>query len=260
MSMNLKDFDSGADTFAYVNKCFTDHETRNNANHNEEEPPAETATESTPLMHRFPVNEPVRSPLTTVIVSLLLIILIAGVIIGIYLLVLQNDSENVLPPVELPLQLVSRTQWDPSYQPQLMEKAYPYRLRAVTIVQTGTEQCQSTETCSKLLQDMIKSNTTANGDLPYNFMISSNGQTYEALGWRNVSPNSRTSSGLLLAFIGNFTEAPPSRLQLEEAKHFFATSVSQQYLHPSYRVTGDNTTNTPAKLAKSLTAFPQWRP
>lgn len=89
--MNLKEFDSVSDRFAYVNKCFTDHETRNNANHNEEEP-AETPTESTPLMHRFPVNEPVRSPLTTVIVSLLLIILIAGVIIGIYLLVLQNDS------------------------------------------------------------------------------------------------------------------------------------------------------------------------
>lgn len=62
--------------------------------------------------------------------------------------------ENVLPPVELPLQLVSRSQWDSSDLSQAAQKSFPYRQRQVTVVQTGTEPCQSTETCTKLLQEM----------------------------------------------------------------------------------------------------------
>lgn len=76
-----------------LDKCFTDHETRHNTNHTEEEPPTPvTSEENTPLLHRFPHAGSERNPVTTVIVSLLLVILIGGVIIGIYLLILQNDS------------------------------------------------------------------------------------------------------------------------------------------------------------------------
>ncbi|XP_021192514.3 peptidoglycan-recognition protein SB2 isoform X1 [Helicoverpa armigera] len=235
------------------------HETRHNINHDTEEN-VERPAENTPLLHRFPQTIPERSTRTTVIVSLLLIILISGVIIGIYLLVLQNDSENVLPPVEMPLQLVSRSQWDPSNSSQSALRSFPYRLRAVTVVHTDTKQCSSTETCTNLLQDMQNNATEANSTLRYNFLISSNGQTYEGLGWLKCLPETQrnTPSGLLLAFIGNFTEIPPSRSQLQEAKNFFATSVSQQYLHPTYRIYGKNTNETPAPLIKSLKTFPQW--
>lgn len=89
MSMDLKDFDS--ERVANVNKSFTEHESRHNTNHTEEENVG-ISSENTPLLHRFPQQELQRNPLTTIIVSLLLMILIAGVIIGIYLLVLQNDS------------------------------------------------------------------------------------------------------------------------------------------------------------------------
>lgn len=235
-----------------------DHETRHNINHDTEEN-VERPAENTPLLRRFPQTIPERSTRTTVIVSLLLIILISGVIIGIYLLVLQNDSENVLPPVEMPLQLVSRSQWDPNSSQSAL-RSFPYRLRAVTVVHTDTKQCSSTETCTNLLQDMQNNATEANSTLRYNFLISSNGQTYEGLGWLKCLPETQrnTPSGLLLAFIGNFTEIPPTRSQLQEAKNFFATSVSQQYLHPTYHIYGKNTKETPAPLIKSLKTFPQF--
>ncbi|KAJ8737791.1 hypothetical protein PYW08_000386 [Mythimna loreyi] len=237
-----------------------EHETRHNTNHAEEEN-VERPEENTPLLHRFPQVVTERTPLTMFIVSLLLIILSAGVIIGIYLLVIQNDSENVLPPVENPLQLVSRSQWDPSNEEQSALRSFPYRLRAVTVVHTGTNQCNSTETCTKLLLEVKSNATAANSTVGYNFLISSNGQTYEYLGWLKCIPQSTkttTPTGLLLAFIGNFTETPPNTRQLETAKKFFAASESQQYLHPSYRLFGKNVNDTPPILGQSLKIFPQW--
>lgn len=62
--------------------------------------------------------------------------------------------ENILPPVERPLQLVSRSQWDTSDADQSALRSFPYRLRAVTVVQTGTERCNTTESCTKLLLEM----------------------------------------------------------------------------------------------------------
>ena len=89
MSMDLREFD--CEIVGKVDKCFSEHETRHNTNRAEEEN-VERPEENTPLLHRFPQTVPERSTLNTVIVSLLLIILIAGVFIGIYLLVLQNNS------------------------------------------------------------------------------------------------------------------------------------------------------------------------
>lgn len=74
-----------------VEKCFAEHETRHNTNRDEEDN-VERVEENTPLLHRFPQAVSERSTLTTIIVSLLLIVLIAGVFIGIYLLVLQDES------------------------------------------------------------------------------------------------------------------------------------------------------------------------
>lgn len=60
----------------------------------------------------------------------------------------------MLPPVENPLQLVSRSQWDPSNEDQSALRSFPYRLRSVTVVHTATDQCNSTESCCKLLLEI----------------------------------------------------------------------------------------------------------
>jgi hypothetical protein len=58
-------------------------------------------------------------------------------------------SENVLPPVDMPLQLVSHRQWDLGATPNLTLS--PRHANQVIVVQTDSEQCHSTATCSQLL-------------------------------------------------------------------------------------------------------------
>ncbi|CAG4939934.1 unnamed protein product [Parnassius apollo] len=155
-----------------------DHESRTNSYRAEDEP---RTSEASPLLQRFPrrpVQEEQRYQ-TTMAVTLLFLVLFAGILIGIYLLVIQNRSENVLPPVE---QLV------------LMGSQ-------VIVVETGTRQCYGTSDCAKLLNAIQATNTSS---IPYNFMISSDGETFEALGWRRRSPlfPQYSADVLVLAFIG----------------------------------------------------------
>lgn len=89
MSMYLKHFSSD---IIHKFKTFTDHESRHNSNRVEADSEAPQPAESTPLLQHFPQNERRGHPLNAIIVSALLIILIVGVMIGIYLLVLQNES------------------------------------------------------------------------------------------------------------------------------------------------------------------------
>ncbi|XP_063837315.1 peptidoglycan-recognition protein SB2-like isoform X1 [Ostrinia nubilalis] len=237
-----------------------DHESRHNS-HRTEEIHDTVVTEDTPLLRRFPAAvADRRSPVTTVVVTLLLLILLSGIIIGIYLLVLQTRSENVLPPVEeMPLQLVSRVQWDHGRAPAPMLALAPRRAREVLVVQTDTRQCHSTVSCVELLLD-IQNKTSDGQNLPYNFLVSSNGQTYEALGWRQPSSMFPQYSGsaLVLAFIGNFTTIAPTHAQLTEANKFFAVSVSRKYLDPAYTVIGKTTKSYPETLFSSLKQLPQW--
>lgn len=71
---------------------FSDHESRSNS-HQTEEQNVEGETENTPLLQRFPQNvQAERNSSMIVIVSLLLLIALAGVTIGIYLLIIQDNS------------------------------------------------------------------------------------------------------------------------------------------------------------------------
>ncbi|XP_037299792.1 peptidoglycan-recognition protein SB2 isoform X2 [Manduca sexta] len=220
-------------------------------------------SEETPLLHRFPQTNPApRSTSTTIIVSLLLIILTSGVVIGVYLLILQNNAENVLPPVEIPLQLVSRRQWaNNSKSAQLLQSSPVFKATSVIVVQTDTRQCFNTRACVELLQNMeMTALTNGMKYLPYNFLVSSNGQTYEALGWHGTSSMfpEYSKSALILGFIGNYTETPPTRGQIDEAINLFSESVSHQYLHPHYVIIGKKTKTTPKQLFASLMDLPQW--
>ncbi|CAB3225894.1 unnamed protein product [Arctia plantaginis] len=236
-----------------------DHESRHNStNHTEEVRPV--ASEISPLIQQLPQFRP-RNSSTLIIVTFLLIILITGVIIGIYLLVIQSDSENVLPPpVERPLQLVLRSQWDHGNGSLAQHISLsPFKTNEVMVVQTNTDTCQTTESCIQLLQAMQVKASATKRIMPYNFLISSNGQTYEGLGWhRHPAATGQPYKGLVLALIGNFSEVQPTPLQIQEAKKFFAMSVSQQYLDQFYRIVGNNVRDTPVHLSNILMKFPQW--
>ncbi|RVE51043.1 hypothetical protein evm_004334 [Chilo suppressalis] len=236
------------------------HESRHSSYHLNEEAEEPSAAEDTPLLQRFPplLRTP-SSPLTTFIVTFLLIILVSGVVIGIYLLILQNKAENVLPPVEMPLQYVSRLQWDGGASPVLSMS--PHKASKVIVVHTDSDTCYTVDTCSQLLRSMENQTDGSQIPLPYNFLISSNGQMYEALGWRRVSPlfPQHSSSALILAFIGDFSKSPPAPAQLAEANNFFAESISRQHLSPSYIIFGRKTKQLPKYLYSSMQTLPQWR-
>nr|XP_013189274.1 unnamed protein product [Amyelois transitella] len=234
------------------------HESRQPSHHVDEAEVA--ASENTPLLHRFPHPQHERNPMTTAVVSTLLIILISGIIIGIYLLILQSQSENILPPVETPLKLASRNQWDPvEGGASLLQPLSHFKPSLVFLVQTDTEKCFTAKTCEKLLQNMKSNITGKSQSLPYNFLVSSDGQTYEALGWRSPTPLFPTSqSALVVAFIGNFTESPPSDAQIAEGKMFFVDSVSRQHLDPNFTIVGKKTKDFPKYLFLNFKDMIQW--
>lgn len=234
-----------------------DHETRQSSHRADEELQQQTS-EETSLLHRYPQIDIPRSTSTTMIVSLLLLILISGVVIGIYLLILQSDSENVLPPVEMPLQLVSRVQWDQSNRSEaVLPEETLFKANQLIIMHTDSEQCWDTKSCVKFLKN-LQMNVPQN-ILPYNFLISSNGQTYEALGWHKLSPMfPNHKNALVLAFIGNFTNIAPTAAQLQEVQNFVSESISHQYLNPSFLLVGKSVNSVPKRLFKSMSDLPQW--
>lgn len=59
----------------------------------------------------------------------------------------------MLPPIEEPERYVSRLQWDKNGEIELAD-VEQIKKNTVIIVQTDTEECDSTKTCSRLLNLM----------------------------------------------------------------------------------------------------------
>ncbi|CAG4951636.1 unnamed protein product, partial [Parnassius apollo] len=154
---------------------YYDHESRTNSYRAEDEP---RTSEATPLLQRFPrrpVQEEQRYQ-TTVLVTLLFLVLFAG-----------NCNGHLLV----------------GYPKQIRERSTASRAAGayeMIVVETGTRQYYGTSDCAKLLNAIQVRNTSG---MPYNFMISSDGETFEALGWRRRSPlfPQYSADALLLAFI-----------------------------------------------------------
>ncbi|CAK1588648.1 unnamed protein product [Parnassius mnemosyne] len=232
-----------------------DHESRTSSYRAEDEP---RTSEATPLLQRFPRNpgQEEQRYRTTMVVTLLFLVLFAGIVIGTYLLVIQSRSENVLPPVEPSVLMVSRFQWDKTSPIQTTQQSST-KASQVIVVETGTRQCYGASDCAKLLNMMQATNVSS---LPYNFMISSDGQTFEALGWRRQSPlfPQYSADALVLAFIGNFTQEAPKQAQILEAKNFLAEALSQERLQPRFVVIGRTVNEFPKSLFLALSNLPQW--
>ncbi|CAG5033159.1 unnamed protein product [Parnassius apollo] len=80
----------------------------------------------------------------------------------------RSPSENVLPPVEQLVLMVSRFQWDKINQIQTFAQKPSTKASQVIVVETGTRQCYGTSDCAKLLNAIQATNTSS---IPYNFMI-----------------------------------------------------------------------------------------
>ncbi|CAH2103855.1 unnamed protein product [Euphydryas editha] len=209
---------------------YLDHESRHSSHHGEDD--TQNASEETPLLHRFPRGDERINLFTLLVVGMMVVVLMSGLSIGVYLLIIEDNSENVLPPVQIPPLFVPRGEWD-AMSPHFSEPVPVFKAKAVVIDQTDTGLCSDLEFCIELMKD-LEENIDENKTLPYNFMISSDGHIYEYLGWELPSPLYRELPSLVIAFIGNFAEENPSDKQIQSAGNIITASVSNEYLDRNF--------------------------
>jgi len=128
----------------------------------------------------------------------------------------------------------------------------------VYITHTASEECS--ENCAQLLHTLqvshityiyifmlnlsnptiinIISQSEQLGELPYNFLMAGDCETYEARGWRYVSnyEGLPQDSSLVLAFVGDFTVKLPSSCQLEMAEGLLRELQRRKKLQPEYQL------------------------
>lgn len=204
-----------------------DHESRYGSYHAEDD-----ESEETPLLPRFPRNDERIKLLTIMAVSMMGIFLMCGLSIGVYLLITEDDSDNMLPPVEIPPLFVPRSEWD-AMSPNFSKPEPVFLAKSVVVDQTDTRFCSDTESCIELMTD-LEDNINENKTLPYNFMISSDGHIYEYLGWEHPSQLYPKLHCLAIAFIGSFAYEMPSDKQIQSAGNILTASVSNGYLNRNF--------------------------
>ncbi|XP_045458078.1 peptidoglycan-recognition protein 3-like isoform X1 [Melitaea cinxia] len=204
-----------------------DHESRYGSYYEEDD-----ESEETPLLPRCPRNDERIKLLTIMAVIMMGMFLMCGLSIGIYLLITEDDSENMLPPVQVPPLFVPRAEWD-AMSPNFSKPEPVFRAKSVVVDQTDTRHCSDKESCIELMT-YLEDNINENKILPYNFMISSDGYIYEYLGWDSPSQLYPKLQCLLIAFIGSFTYEMPSFKQLQSAGNILTASVSNGYLNRNF--------------------------
>lgn len=101
-------------------------------------------------------------------------------------------------------------------------------------------------------------------DIPYNFLIGGDGNTYEARGftYKGEIPNSTTSFddvGIIVAFIGTFDKEKPSASQVTSFNRFLEVSLQQDLLKSDFVLLRDITLNSSGSgLLEFLEEFEQF--
>lgn len=165
------------------------------------------------------------------------VILIGGLTIGTYLLVEDNRPW----PVNYAFDYVDRNDWGAITTQNLTPLNNSFVIQ-ILVFHTRGEKCDDLISCGKIVRriqsNWINSNCT---DLPYNFLVGGDGQTYEGRGWNIESgfddvPNKNIS--LSIGVIGTFTVQEPSKQQIEEMKAWIRESIRKKKLYAKYKVFG----------------------
>ncbi|XP_072930561.1 uncharacterized protein [Epargyreus clarus] len=157
-------------------------------------------------------------------------------------------------PIYYPMELVLRDDWSQYNDMNVGGARKTFVAKRVTVVQTDTEQCQSFDECIQLLNNLER----AEGQLPYNFVISPSGKIFEARGWNEASPMFPEIPTMLVALIGNFEDTEPTKHQLNKLKTLLETSEHIEYLDNFYKITGKKIKYSPKKLYQNLMAWRQY--
>ncbi|XP_034657624.1 peptidoglycan-recognition protein LD isoform X2 [Drosophila subobscura] len=109
-------------------------------------------------------------------------------------------------------------------------------LAVVSVYFTHTESEGCTEDCLELLHSLQQQQRPE--ELPYNFLIAGDCQAFEARGWQYESSYGELpqATSLVVAFVGNFSQRPPSVCQLQTAQALLLESLKRRRIQPEYRL------------------------
>ncbi|KAH8296152.1 hypothetical protein KR054_002347, partial [Drosophila jambulina] len=108
------------------------------------------------------------------------------------------------------------------------------KVATVFFTHTASEGCL--DDCPGLLLRLQRSRVE---ELPYNFLIAGDCQTFEARGWGYESSypgDLPQNSSLVMAFVGNFSRRPPSHCQLSSAQALILESLKRGRLQADYQL------------------------
>ncbi|XP_067646261.1 peptidoglycan recognition protein [Eurosta solidaginis] len=171
-------------------------------------------------------------------IMIFVLILASACVIATYLLI----NESRFPPTKYSLDLVHRDIWSNVAMP-LADILNHTKVLNIVIMQTGGPNCDKFNNCLHILRDLQKKYQTdqhSGQEIPFNFLIGGNQQTYEARGWKYQSglPFVAQNVSLVVAVIGNYTTLAPSAIQLHSILSLITESVRLKKLQRHYKIYG----------------------
>jgi hypothetical protein len=126
-----------------------------------------------------------------------------------------------------------------SAKPGLTALELPVDKIIVTDTEDEAESCTTREECVKRIR-RLQETAFENGlkDIPYNFLIGDDGRSYEGRGFdfegEILGSNSLIETGLVIAFIGTFTDHSPSPQQNATFNGFLGNILRREALSNNY--------------------------
>lgn len=136
---------------------------------------------------------------------------------------IRREEWGALPPTKRPFQM-------------------PPRVDYVVVHHSGdyADQCWSIDQCRQRLRQMqVYYQREKNfPDVPWNFLISNNGDVFEGVGWdtQGYHTESWNDRSIGIAFIGDYDRDTPSPRALRAFIHLLDCGVEQRVLDSYYRV------------------------
>lgn len=216
--------------------------------------------EGTPLFFRRRRRSiPEHESLTNWKVLSLLLILTMGLSIGIYLLVIENQELDA----NFRYKLIELNAWyGENIDSTIFSNETKLILPVMNVIVSHTrgDHCYTTKMCSSLINDMIQNDLA---DIPFNFLISDSGDSYEIRGWNYASEFPAVynkNESIVVGFMGDFTAKMPPNYQIAELSAFINEAIRRNKLIKNFNLYGiQSSDEEDLKLHEGLQKMKGWK-
>lgn len=171
----------------------------------------------------------------------ILLSLLAVILYFLFVLYILQTSSNLL---------IERSSWDNNPNRTAHN---PMTLPIQRIIMTFTDDqttCVSSSKCIDMIRSMHIKYSRQFGDIPFNFIIGDDGHVYEGRGFNQQGLIVREdylphtdNSGLVIAFIGNYSSVKPNERQQSILREFLEQFVSLGVMDIDYTVLSQSSIN-----------------